>query len=126
MQMVMVLTGLTGNEEIDRQRAEEYCRFAAHKGNIPLSPYLCFHGVFKDELSGVVEGFLVARLVKKVDEIWVFGFEQGEARKKREEAVRKRYGEKGRYFCHPEIGRELLLCAMYSEELIEHLEEMEV
>lgn len=60
MQMVMVLTGLTGNEEIDRQRAEEYCRFAAHKGNIPLSPYLCFHGVFKDELAGAVEGFLAA------------------------------------------------------------------
>lgn len=126
MQMVMVLTGLTGNEEIDRQRAEEYCRFTAHKGNIPLSPYLCFHGVFKDELAGAVEGFLVARLMNKVDEIWVFGFEQGEARKKREEAVRKKYGEKGRYFCHPEIGRELLLCAMYSEELIERLEEMEV
>lgn len=126
MQTVMVLTCLTGNEEIDRQRAEEYCRFAAHKGNIPLSPYLCFHGVFKDELAGAVEGFLAARLMNKVDEIWVFGFEQGEARKKREEAVRKRYGEKGRYFCHPEIGRELLLCAMYSEELIERLEEMEV
>lgn len=126
MQMVMVLTGLTRNEEIDRQRAEEYCRFVAHKGNIPLSPYLCFHGIFKDELAGAVEGFLVARLMNKVDEIWVFGFEQGEARNKREEAVRKRYGEKGKYFCHQEISRELLLCAMYSEELIEHLEEMEV
>ena len=56
----------------------------------------------------------------------MFGFEQGEARKKREKAVQKRYGQKGRYFCHPEIGRELLLCAMYSEELIERLEEMEV
>lgn len=126
MKTVMVLTNVTGNEELDRQRAAEYCRFAAHKGNIPLSPYLCFHGVFKDELAGAVEGFLAARLVEKVDEVWVFGFEQGEARKKREEAVQKRYGEKGRYFCHPEIGRELLLCAMYSEELIERLEEMEV
>lgn len=126
MKTVMVLTNVTGNEELDRQRAAEYCRYAAHKGNIPLSPYLCFHGVFKDELAGVVEGFLAARLVKKVDEVWVFGFEQGEARKKREEAVQKRYGEKVRYFCHPEIGRELLICAMYSEELIERLEEMEV
>jgi len=54
------------------------------------------------------------------------GLNKGEERKKREEAVQKRYGKKGRYFCHPEIGRELLLCAMYSEELIERLEEMEV
>lgn len=126
MKTVMVVTNVTGNEELDRQRAAEYCRFAAHRGKIPLSPYLAFHGIFKDELAGAVEGFLAARLVKKVDEVWVFGFEQGEARKKREEAVQKRYGEKGRYFCHPEIGRELLLCAMYSEELIERLEEMEV
>ena len=126
MKTVVVLTNVTGNEELDRQRAAEYCRFTAHKGNIPFSPYLCFHGVFKDELAGAVEGFLTARLVKNVDEVWVFGFEQGEARKKREEAVQKRYGEKGRYVCHPEIGKELLLCAMYSEELIERLEEMEV
>lgn len=126
MKTVMVLTNVTGNEELDRQRAAEYCRYAAHKGNIPLSPCLCFHGVFKDELAGVVEGFLEARLVKKVDEVWVFGFEQREALKKREEAAQKRYGEKVRYFCHPEIGRELLICAMYSEELIERLEETEV
>lgn len=126
MKTVMVLTNVTGNEELDRQRAAEYCRYAAHKGNIPLSPCLCFHGVFKDELAGVVEGFLEARLVKKVDEVWVFGFEQREARKKREEAAQKRYGEKVRYFCHPEIGRELLICAMYSEELIERPEETEV
>lgn len=126
MKTVMVLTNVTGNEQLDRQRAAEYCRYAAHKGNIPLSPCLCFHGVFKDELAGVVEGFLEARLVKKVDEVWVFGFEQREARKKREEAAQKRYGEKVRYFCHPEIGRELLICAMYSEELIERPEETEV
>lgn len=46
MEMVLVLTHLTGNEELDRQRAEEYCRYAAHKGKIPVSPFLCFHGIF--------------------------------------------------------------------------------
>ena len=39
MEMVLVLTHLTGNEELDRQRAEEYCRYAAHKGKIPVSDY---------------------------------------------------------------------------------------
>ena len=125
MQTVMVLTQVTGCEEIDRQRAEDYCRFAAHKGKIPLSPYLAFHGIFKNELGSAVEGILLSRLMEKVDEIWVFGFEQGEARKKREAAVQKRYGAKARYFSHPEIGRELLAYAMYSEELIERLEDME-
>ena len=39
MEMVLVLTHLTGSEELDRQRAEEYCRYAAHKGKIPVSDY---------------------------------------------------------------------------------------
>ena len=97
MQTVMVLTQVTGCEEIDRQRAEDYCRYAAHKGKIPLSSYLAFHGIFKDELGGAVEGILLSRLMEKVDEIWVFGFEQGETRRKREEVIRKRYGAKARY-----------------------------
>lgn len=28
MELVLVLTHLTGSEELDRQRAEEYCRYA--------------------------------------------------------------------------------------------------
>ena len=103
MQTVMVLTQVTGCEEIDRQRAEDYCCFAAHRGKIPLSPYLAFHGIFKDELGGAVEGILLSRLMEKVDEIGLFGFEQGDTRKKRETAVRERYGTKARYFSHPEI-----------------------
>ena len=125
MRTVMVLAYVTGCEAIDRQRAEDYCRFAAHRGNIPLSPYLAFHGIFKDELGGAAEGMLLRRLAERADEVWVFGFEQGEARKRREAAVQKRYGAKGRYFSHPEIGREMLAYAMFSEELVERLEEME-
>ena len=78
MEMVLVLTHLTGSEELDRQRAEEYCRYAAHKGKIPVSPFLCFHGIFKDELGSAVEGILVSRLMEKADGIWVFGFERGD------------------------------------------------
>ena len=40
MKLVMVVTKLTGNEENDRARAQEYCRYAAHKGVIPVSAYL--------------------------------------------------------------------------------------
>lgn len=42
-----------------------------------------------------------------------------------ETKVRKMYGEKAQYFSRPEIGKEMLVCAMYSEELIERLEDME-
>ena len=93
MEMVLVLTHLTGSEELDRQRAEEYCRYAAHKGKIPVSPFLCFHGIFKDELGNAVEGILVSRLMEKADGIWVFGFERGERRRLMEAKVRKMYGD---------------------------------
>lgn len=63
--------------------------------------------------------------MEKADVIWVFGFEKGERRRLMEAKVRKRNGEKAQYFSHPEIGKELLVCAMYSEELIERLEDME-
>lgn len=32
MEMVLVLTHLTGSEELDRQRAEEYCRYGPIRG----------------------------------------------------------------------------------------------
>lgn len=125
MKLVMVVTKLTGNEENDRARAQEYCRYAGHKGVIPISPYLNFHGMFPDELGGAVEHVLAARLAKRVDEIWVFGNETDEEKQRRMEDACREYGSRAKYFDAREIGEDLLLCTMFSEELIEKLEEME-
>lgn len=125
MKLVMIITKLTGDEGNDCARAAEYCRFAAHRGVLPVSPYLNFHHIFVDELGGAVEHLLTSRLAKEVDEIWVFGNEQDEARQKRLEEACQEYGSKAKYFHAGDIGEELLLCTMYSEELIEKLEEME-
>lgn len=125
MKLVMVVTKLTGYEENDRARAQEYCRYAAHKGVIPVSAYLNFHGMFPDELGGAVEHLLASRLAKQVDEIWVFGNETDERKQKRIEEACREYGSRAKYFDVREIGEELLFCTMYSEELIEKLEEME-
>lgn len=125
MKLVMVVTKLTGNEENDRARAQEYCRYAAHKGVIPVSAYLNFHGMFPDELGGAVERLLACRLAQQADEIWVFGNEKDEKRKRRMEEACREYGDKARYIDAAEIGEEMLICAMYTEELIERLEEME-
>ena len=122
---MMIITKLTGNEENDRARAAEYCRYAAHKGVLPVSPYLNFHHIFTDELGGAVEHLLTSRLAKEMDEIWVFGNEQDEERQKRLEQACREYGSKAKYFHVRDIGEELLLCTMFSEELIERLEEME-
>lgn len=125
MKLVMVVTKLTGNEKNDRARAHEYCRYAAHKGVIPISPYLNFHGMFSDELGGAVDHVLAARLAKRVDEIWVFGNETDEKKQMRREDACREYGGRAKYFDAREIGEDLLLCTMFSEELIEKLEEME-
>lgn len=125
MKLALVVTKMTGNEENDRARAQEYCRYAAHKGMIPISPYLNFHGMFPDELGGAVEHLLASRLAKQVDEIWVFGNETDEERQGRIEDACREYGSRARYFDAREIGEDLLLCTMFSEELVERLEEME-
>lgn len=125
MKIAMIVTKLTGNEENDRARAAEYCRFAAHKGMLPVSPYLNFHHIFTDELGGAVEHLLTSRLAKKADEIWVFGNEKDEEKRKRLEEACQEYGSKAKYFHAGDIGEELLLCTMFSEELLEKLEEME-
>lgn len=125
MKLAMVVTKMTGNEENDRARAQEYCRYAAHKGMIPISLYLNFHRVFQDELGGVVEHLLASRPAKQVDEIWVFGNETDKEKGKRIEEACREYGSRAKYFDSREIGEDLLLCTMFSEELIEKLEEME-
>lgn len=125
MKLVMIVTKITGNEESDCARASEYCRFAAHKGVLPISPYLNFHNIFADEIGAAVEYLLTSRLAKQMDEIWVFGNEKDEEKSRRLEEACQEYGSQAKYFNAGEIGEELLLCTMFSEELVEKLEEME-
>lgn len=125
MKLALVMTKITGNEKNDRMRAAEYCRYAAHKGMIPISAYLNFHGMFGDEMGGAVEHLLVSQLAKQADEIWVFGNGTDEEKGKRIEEACREYGSRAKYFNAREIGEDLLLCTMFSEELIEKMEEME-
>lgn len=125
MKLVMVITKITGNKEIDCQRAAEYCRFAAHKGVLPINPFLSFHGLFQDELGGIVEHLLSRHLAGKADEIWMFGSEKDDRDSYRILQACRGFEDKIRYFDIAEIGEQMLVCAMYTEELIEKLEEME-
>jgi hypothetical protein len=125
MKLAMIVTKLTGNEESDRSRAAEYCRFAAHRGLLPVSPYLNFHNIFTDESAGAIEHLLTARLAEEVDEIWVFGNEEEDERQERLKEACREYGEKAKYFDARTIGEELLLCTMFPEKLVENLKEME-
>lgn len=119
MKLVLVITKMTGNTENDRQRAAEYCRYAAYKGVIPVSAYLNFYGMFEEKLGGALERLMISQTARKADEIWVFGNE-----KQLEEACFE-YGNKAKYFDTAVIGEELLISAMYNEELLERLQKME-
>ena len=72
-----------------------------------------------------MEHVLASRMAKQVDEIWVFGNETDEEKQNRIEEACREYGGRAKYFDAREIGEDLLLCTMFSEELIEKLEEME-
>lgn len=48
-----------------------------------------------------------------------------EKKQRRMEDACREYGGRAKYFDAREIGEDLLLCTMFSEELIEKLEEME-
>lgn len=125
MKLAMIVTKLTGNEESDRSRAAEYCRFATHRGLLPVSPYLNFHNIFPDESGGTVEHLLTARLAEQADEIWVFGNEEDDEKQKRLKEACDEYGSKAKYFDARAIGEELLLCTMFPEKMIGNLKEME-
>lgn len=121
----MIITKITGNEENNWARVGEYCRFATHKGMLPISPFLRFHGLFQDELGGIVEHLLSRHLVEKADEIWIFGSEKEDKDAYQMLHACRGFEEKIKYFDIAEIGKQMLVCAMYTEELIERLEEME-
>lgn len=125
MKQVMIVTKLTGNEESDRARASEYCRFAAHRGVLPLSPYLNFHNLFAENQGDMVEHWLTARLAEQTEEIWVFGNDGEEEKQQRLKEACQEYGGKAKYFDAREIGEELLLCTMFPEKLVRRMEEME-
>lgn len=126
MKQVMIVTKLTGNEESDRARASEYCRFAANRGVLPVSPYLNYHNLFPENQGGTVEHWMTARLAERADEIWVFGNDGEEEKQRRLKEACREYGSKAKYFDAREIGEELLLCTMFPEKLVRKLEEMEV
>lgn len=55
----------------------------------------------------------------------MFGNETDAEKKKRMEEICQEYGGRAKYFDARKIGEDLLLCTMFSEKLIEKLEEME-
>ena len=74
MAIIYVCSPYGGLEE-NYFRAQNYCRYVADKGHIPLCPVTMFHGVFDDKIPAEREAYRKAgkELFGLCDEIWVFG-----------------------------------------------------
>lgn len=74
MAIIYVCSPYGGLEE-NYFRAQNYCRYVADKGHIPLCPVTMFHGVYDDKIPAEREAYQRAgkELFGLCDEIWVFG-----------------------------------------------------
>lgn len=75
MKMIYICSPLRGDIEMNIQRANRYCLFAAGQEVIPLAPHTIFTQWLDDNDQGEREaGMLLGiKLLAKCDEVWVFG-----------------------------------------------------
>ncbi|MEL7635421.1 MAG: DUF4406 domain-containing protein [Sporomusa sphaeroides] len=70
-----VCSPLRGDIETNVRRAHGYCRFVIHQGALPLAPHAIFTAFLDDTIPqerqlGMALGM---ELLKRSDELWVFG-----------------------------------------------------
>ena len=75
MKIVGICSLLRGEIKGNIRKANDYCRFAAQEGVVPLAPHTIFTQFLDDtipeeRLIGLTLGL---ELIKRVDEVWVFG-----------------------------------------------------
>lgn len=75
MKFVYVCSPLRGDIETNVRRAHGYCRFVIQQGALPLAPHAVFTAFLDDTIPqerqlGMAFGL---ELMKRVDELWVFG-----------------------------------------------------
>lgn len=75
MKFVYVCSPLRGDIETNIRRAHGYCRFVIQRGALPLAPHAIFTAFLDDTIPqerqlGMALGI---ELLKRSDELWVFG-----------------------------------------------------
>ena len=78
--------------EDNERRARRYCRFAAQSGTVPLAPHLIFTQFLDDTVTEERETGLRLgkRLLKRCEELWVFGSYISEGMKGEIETAKQR------------------------------------
>lgn len=82
--LVYICSPYHGDMEQNRQNAVEYCEYAAQMGVTPLAPHTIFTQYLDDDVPSQREvGIRMGlELLKRCDEIWVFGPEITEGMKR--------------------------------------------
>jgi len=73
--LVYICSPFSGDTEGNIKRAQDFCRFALEKGNIPLAPHLMFPQFMDDnnEKERDLAIFMDIILMGKCQEVWVLG-----------------------------------------------------
>ena len=73
--LVYICSPFSGDTERNIKRAQDFCRFALEKGNIPLAPHLMFPQFMDDnnEKERDLAMFMDIILMGKCQEVWVLG-----------------------------------------------------
>ena len=73
--LVYICSPFSGDIEGNVKRAQDFCRFALEKGNIPLAPHLMFPQFMDDnnEKERDLAIFMDIILMGKCQEVWVLG-----------------------------------------------------
>ena len=75
MEFVYIVSPLRGKVKENIRRANDYCRFAAQQGVVPLAPHVMFTGFLDDTIPeerqmGMTLGI---EIIKTCSAVWVFG-----------------------------------------------------
>lgn len=73
--LVYIASPLSGDVEVNTERARAFCRFALEKGQIPLAPHLLFPQFMNDDdpAERKLAIFMDVILLGKCSELWVLG-----------------------------------------------------
>lgn len=99
MKLVYICSPYRGDTESNSAKARGYCRYACSQSAVPIAPHLIYPQFLDDDIPEEREAgmFLGMELLKRSDELWVFGDRISEGMKAEIEAA-EQHGIKTRYF----------------------------
>lgn len=75
--LVYICSRYSGDVTLNTEKAKKYSRYAAGRGVTPIAPHLLFSQFIKEETERDLAMELDLSLLKRCDEVWVFGIENG-------------------------------------------------